>query len=129
MPIWYHILIIYFAELPFLSPKINFCNYYHIILTNSHYKFMLQSNALQFRYLQIEKKQWFCFVTSLVKGDNKKTKRFTFWVAEGVKIIAQQCYTPRWKALDVSFQVIAEPFLCNKHFKRYQWKCKAEEKK
>ena len=25
----------------------------------------------------------------------------TFLIAEGVKIIAQQFYTPRWKALDV----------------------------
>ena len=47
-----------------------------------------------------------------IKGD-KKTKRLTFWVAEGVKIIAQQRYTPRWKALNASFQVIIEPFLCD----------------
>ena len=51
----------------------------------------------------------------------KKTLRVvTFLIAEGVKIIAQQCYTPRWKALDVSFQVITESFLCERYFLRYR---------
>ena len=53
----------------------------------------------------------------------------TFLIAEGVIIIVQQCYTPCWKALDTSFQVKTETFLCNQYFKRYQRKCKAEEKK
>ena len=44
----------------------------------------------------------------------------TFLIAEGVKIIVQQCYTPRWKALDVSFQVITESFLCKRYFLRYR---------
>ena len=44
----------------------------------------------------------------------------TFLIAEGVKIIVQQCYTPRWKALDVSFQVITESFLCERYFLRYR---------
>ena len=56
----------------------------------------------------------------------KKTSTVTFLVAEGVIIIAQQCYTPRWKALNARFQVITEPFLCDKYFLRYLWKCKAE---
>ena len=52
----------------------------------------------------------------------KKTSRLTFLVAvaEGVKIIAQQCYTPCWKALDASFQVITELFLCDQYSKIYQ---------
>ena len=42
-----------------------------------------------------------------------------FLLAEGLIIIAQQCYTTRWTALDANFQVITEPFLCEKYFLRY----------
>ena len=41
----------------------------------------------------------------------------TFLIAEGVIIIVQQCYTPRWKRLGASFQVITESFLCDQYFK------------
>ena len=44
----------------------------------------------------------------------------TFLIVEGVKIIAQQCYTPCWKALDASFQVITELFLYDQYSKIYQ---------
>ena len=50
----------------------------------------------------------------------KKNSPVTFLVAEGVIIIAQQCYTPRWKRLGTSFQVITEPFLCDQYFPRYR---------
>ena len=54
------------------------------------------------------------------KGVKKTLPVVTFLIAEGVKIIVQQCYTPRWKALDVSFQVITESFLCERYFLRYR---------
>ena len=43
----------------------------------------------------------------------------TFLIVEGVKIIAQQCYTPCWKALDASFQVITELLYCVTNIPRY----------
>ena len=44
----------------------------------------------------------------------------TFLITEDVKIIAQQCYTPCSKALDVSFQVITQTLLCERYFLRYR---------
>ena len=60
------------------------------------------------------------FEAEQLKGVKKKTSTVTFLVAEGVIIIAQQCYTPRWKRLGASFQVITESFLCDQYFKIYQ---------
>ena len=48
----------------------------------------------------------------------KNSPVVTFSVTVGLIIIAQQCYTPCWKALDVSFRVITEPFLCKRYFLR-----------
>ena len=62
----------------------------------------------------------------LSKGGVKKTNLNTFLVAVGLIIIVQQCNTTRWKRLDVRFQMIIEPFLCDSYFLRYHQKCKAE---
>ena len=56
---------------------------------------------------------------SIVKGEPKK-KQNTFLVAEGLIIIVQQCYTTRWKRLDVSFKMTILPFLCDEYFLRYR---------
>ena len=60
------------------------------------------------------------------KGWTKKNNPNTFLVAVGLMIIVQQYNTTRWKRLDVSFQMIIEPFLCDEYFLRYHQKCKAE---
>ena len=61
-----------------------------------------------------------------IYGEPKKNNPNTFLVAVGLIMIVQQCYTTRWKRLDVSFQMIIETFLCDEYFLRYHKKCKAE---
>ena len=67
-----------------------------------------------------------CICLKYIKGEPKKNNPNTFLVAVGLIMIVQQCYTTRWKRLDVSFQMIIETFLCDEYFLRYHKKCKAE---
>ena len=66
------------------------------------------------------------YVSILHKRWTKKKQPKYILVAVGLIIIVQQCNTTRWKRLDVRFQMIIEPFLCDEYFLRYHQKCKAE---
>ena len=85
----------------------------------------LGRHNLYFKHIKMQKK-FPCICLKYVKGEPKKNNPNTFLVAVGLIMIVQQCYTTRWKRLDVSFQMIIETFLCDEYFLRYHKKCKAE---
>ena len=88
------------------------------LITNSLLPFSTmkysEENANVNKSLQLEDLHF--FANSFLKGVKKKGSVVTFSVVEGLIIIVQQCYTPSWKALDVSFQVITEPFCVKNTF-------------